>query len=80
MNNHSTLGEMLAKIHPTVVGVMEIGNIVPKAGIKLTSLALQASVLPLHLPSVTTIPPAYLSMQLFASDLSADYYNRPLEL
>ena len=32
----------------TVVGVMKMGNIVPRARIKPTSLAFRASVLPLH--------------------------------
>ena len=31
-----------------VVGVMKMGNIVPRAGIELTSLAFQTSVLQLH--------------------------------
>ena len=42
-----------------VMGVTKMGNIVSRAGIESTSLALQASVLPLHdigfLPDVTTI-------------------------
>ena len=32
----------------SVMGVMKIGNIVPRAELKLTALAFQASVLPLH--------------------------------
>ena len=42
----------------TVVGVMKMGNTVPRAGLEPTSLALRASVLPLHhigFPDVTTI-------------------------
>ena len=46
------------------VGVMKMGNTVPTAGLKPTSLSLQASVLPLHhvgFPDVTTIPtPTYV--------------------
>ena len=48
-------------------------------GLEPSSLAFQASVLPLHhldFPDVTTI--AYLSIQLFASEVSADYYIRPV--
>ena len=43
----------------SVMGVMQMGNIVPRAGIKPTSLIFQASVLtimPGRLPDVTTIP------------------------
>ena len=32
----------------SVMGAMQMGNIVPEGGIEPTSLALQASVLPLH--------------------------------
>ena len=40
-------------------GVIKMGNTVPRAGLEPTSLACQASVLPLHhigFPDVTTIP------------------------
>ena len=61
-----------------VVGVMKIGNIVPRGGILPTSLAFRASVLPLHevhslMARLCTH--AYLSVQLLASEVSADYYN-----
>ena len=52
-----------------VMGVMKMGNIVIM-GIKSTSLAFQASVLPLH-----NFTHTYLSIQLFASEISADYYS-----
>ena len=55
-----------------------MGNIVPRVSIEPTSLAFQASVLPLHhigFPDVITIPHAYLSTQLLASEVSADYYT-----
>ena len=46
----------------------------PRAGIEPTSLALQASVLPLQqIGSVIS----WLSMQLLALEVSADYYARP---
>ena len=40
----------------TVVGVMKIGNIVPRAGLEPTSLAFWASVLPLHHVGSLTSP------------------------
>ena len=43
----------------SVVGVMKIGNIMPRAGLKPTSLELRVSVLSLHqegFPNVTAIP------------------------
>ena len=43
----------------SVMVVMKMGNTVPRAGFKPTSLAFRASVLPLHhvgFPNVTTIP------------------------
>ena len=41
--------------HDNVVGVMKMGNIVPRAGLEPTSLAFWVSVLPLDFPDVTTI-------------------------
>ena len=52
-------------IKTSVTGVMKMGNIVPRAGIKATSLAFWASVLtitPCMFPDVTTMPHAYMSM------------------
>ena len=62
-------------IHTCVVGVMKIGNIVPRVGLEPTSLAFQASVLPLHhvvFSDVTTMPtPTCLCGSL--PQVSADY-------
>ena len=60
-----------------VMGVMKMGITVPREGLEPTSLAFRASVLPLpHVcfPDVIT-PHAYLSIQLLASEVSADYYT-----
>ena len=50
----------IACIYPghstSVMGVMKIGNTVPRVGLEPTSLAFWAIVLPLHLPDVTAIP------------------------
>ena len=66
-------------VTPTsVVGEMKMGNIVPKAGFEPTSLAFWASVLIitlLRLPWSHLYTHAYLSMQVLASEVSADYYN-----
>ena len=61
--------------YPSVVGVMKMGNSVPRAGIDPTSLASQASVLPLyHIDSLMSplYPhlPAYAALTLV---VSADY-------
>ena len=55
-----------------------MGNIVPRAGIKPTGLAFWASVLPIHQLGSLKSPlyPRHLSMQLVASELSADYYTK----
>ena len=53
---------MFSQGYSGVVGVMKMGNIVPRAGIKLTSLAFRASVLPLN-----HYAHAHLPMQLFTS-------------
>ena len=48
-----------------VMGEMKMGNIVPRVGIKPTSLAFRASVLTLHHTDITTIPtPTGLSSSL----------------
>ena len=55
------------------MGVMKMGNIVPRAGIELTPLALLASVLPItppRLPDVTNVPTPTCLWQLLA-----DWYN-----
>ena len=63
------------------MGVMKMGNIVPSAGIKPTSLTFWAIVIPLHhisFPDVTTIPMhTCLYMQLLASEVSGDYNTLP---
>ena len=55
------------------MGVIKMRNIVPRAGIEPTSLPFWASVLPLH--HVGCHHYTHASMQLLASDISADYYN-----
>ena len=53
-------------------GCDETGNTVPRAGLKPTSLAFQASVLPFHYVGFLISP--HLSMQRHTSDVSANYY------
>ena len=50
----------------TVVGVMKMGNTVPRVGLEPTSLAFQASVLPLHHIGLPLMPPLYPRLQLLA--------------
>ena len=66
--------------YASVVGKMKVGNIVPRAGLEPASLAFQVSVLPLHLVGslmslLKCYAHAYLSMQLLASEVRADYYS-----
>ena len=56
-----------------VMGVMKKGNTVPRAGLEPKSLAFRASVLR-RLPWWHHYTHAHLSMWLFASKVSADYY------
>ena len=59
-----------------VMGVMKMGNTVPRVGLEPTSLAFWASVLSLHhvsFPDVTRISTP-MSIQLLSSEVSADYY------
>ena len=61
------------------MGVMKIGNIVPRAGFEPTSLAFRASVLPLHhmgslMSPLYPHPPVYVTL---CSEVSADYYTCP---
>ena len=63
------------RVH-TVVGVMKMGNIVPRGGIEPTSLVFQAGVLPL-LPTCHHYTHTHLCVQLLASEVSADYYTGP---
>ena len=58
---------------PSVVGVMKMENIVPRAGTKPTSMIFWASVLPLHQLGFPDYPHTYLSLWLFASEISADW-------
>ena len=62
---------------------MEMGIIVPRAGIEPTSMAFRASVLPLHhtgsVMSQLNPHPAVLK-RLFASEVSADCYTRPARI
>ena len=59
-NNHTVHSlHMIIVMATSVMVVMKMGNIVPRAGLEPTSLAFQANVLPLHhvgFPDVTTIP------------------------
>ena len=61
------------------IGVMTIGNIVPRADLKRTSLTFLANVLPLHHIGSLMSPRfcTHLSMQLFASEVSADCSTCP---
>ena len=73
-NSHTT--HSLFRILVTeasVVGVMKMGNIVPRAGIEPTSLVFPASVLLLHhIGSGMSPPPTCLGS--FLPQVSADYY------
>ena len=61
----------------SVRGVMQMENTVPRVGLEPVSLAFRVNVLPLHhigsLMSCYTHP--YLSLQLLASEVSANYYT-----
>ena len=62
----------------SVEGVTKMGNIVPRAEIEPTSLAFQASVLPLyHVCSL--ISPLYPYMQLLASEVNTAYYTSNIQ-
>ena len=63
-------------------GCDENGKYLPRAGIKSTSMAFWASVLPLHHIGCWChhYTHGYQSMQFLASEVSADYYTHPLEL
>ena len=59
------------------MGVMKMGNIVPRVGIEPTSLAFRTSVLTVttcRLQRCHHYTHGYLSKELFASEVSADYY------
>ena len=56
-----------------VTGVMKMGNTVYRTGFVPTSLAFQASVLPLRQVGSLITPHAHLSMQHGALEGSADY-------
>ena len=57
------------------MGVMKMGNTMPRAGLEPTSLALRASVVSLHEVGFPDVTHAHLSMQLLASEVSVDYYK-----
>ena len=65
----------------SVMGVMKMGNVVPRAGIEPTSIALRASVLtiiPCRLPLNHHYTHVYLfmqSMQFLASEVSESCYR-----
>ena len=67
----------------SVMGEMKMGNIVPIVGIEPSPLGFWASVLtitPTSIPCCHHYARAYQSMQLFASEICADYYTRPPEI
>ena len=55
-----------------VVGLMKMGTTVPRASLEPTYLAFRARGVPLHHVGFPHV--AHLSMQLLASEVSADYY------
>ena len=62
---------------------MKVGNIMPRAGLETTSLAIRASVLPLHhigslMSSLCPCQVSMTSMQLLASEVGADYQGAGL--
>ena len=57
------------------MGLMKIGNIVPRVGIESTSLAFRANVLLLHRCHYSTHD--HLSMQLFVSERSVQITTLP---
>ena len=65
----------------TVMGVMKMGNTVSRVGLEPTYLAFQASVLPFHCIG-SLLSPLYprppVCVWLLVSEVSADYYTRPL--
>ena len=73
-NNHAA--HSLYKIMvlaSSVMGVMKMGNIVPRAGVEPTCLVFWASVLPLqYIGSLMSPLYTYLSMWLLATEVSAD--------
>ena len=63
-NNHTVHNLYRIRVMATSVMGVKIGNTVPRAGLKPTSLAFQASVLPLHyigsmMSSLYPCPPDY---------------------
>ena len=78
-NNHTTHSlYMFIVMTTSVVGVMKMGNTLPRAGIEPTSQAFRASVLtiiPVRRPWCRHYTHAYLSMQILASEVSAAYCN-----
>ena len=62
-------------IATSVVGEMKMGNTMPRARLEATSLAFRASLLPLHYVGCHHYTHAHLSIQLFASEVSADIYK-----
>ena len=78
-NNHTVHSLYRIMVTETsVVGVMKIGNAIPRAGLEHTSLTFQACVLtitPHRLPWCHHYPHTFLSMQLLAPAVSADYYT-----
>ena len=79
INVYTSIKEGYLGLILIVVGVMKMGNTVPRVGLEPTSLAFWASVLPLHhvgFPDFTTIPtPTCLCSSLPQGN--ADYYIHP---
>ena len=65
----------------SIMDAMKMGNTVPRLGLKTTSLAFRASVLPFSprsLPDVTTMPtPSCVCSSLVTSEVNADYKEHP---
>ena len=71
-NNHMAHSLYMIMVRATsVMSVMNIGNIVPRAGIEPTPLAFQASVLPLYHVGSLMSPPSCLC----SWEVSATYYT-----
>ena len=78
---HRVISTVIQILHDTghairAMGVMKMGNIIPRVGIKPRSPSFQASVLTItshRLPWCHNCTHAYLSMQLFDSEVNAAY-------
>ena len=74
-NNHTVCSLYRIMIKPTsVVGVMNVGNNLPRVGLEPTSLGFPASMLRLHHIG-SLMSPLYPRPSACASEVSADYYT-----